>query len=161
MMKSYIVKIGLVAGVIGIIVFGNKSGLISNFYDSTSSVVDDLAGSITRTYNNIFKDSSLSGREYEIVYKWKDASGKYHYGSEPPQGEKDVVKIKIFSDQNVVHLKKPRTASAEDTKSTDPDSGEKNQLPDIMDSYNNPVKKAIDARKKMEQRNRKIEEALQ
>lgn len=148
-MKSYIVKIGLVAGVIGIIAFSYKS-----------DVGNKLAGTIASIIDNISTNSSLTGKEYEIVYKWKDASGKYHYGNEPPQGKKDVIKIKILREQNVVHFKKPKLSPTTEKQSPDSDSGEKRRLPGILESYNNPVKKAIDVRKKMEQRNRELEKAL-
>ncbi len=92
-MKSYIVNIVLVAGAIGIIAFSYKSDLITGLYDSTSAVGDKLAGTIASIIDNISTNSSLTGKEYEIVYKWKDASGKYHYGNEPPQEIRDVIKI--------------------------------------------------------------------
>lgn len=160
-MKSIIIKIGLVAGVVGIVVFSYKSDVITGLYDSTSAIGDKLAGGIMSIIENVSTDSSLTGKEYEIVYKWKDESGKYHYGSEPPQGKKDVIKIKILPEQNVVHLKKPESAPVANQQSADADSAEKSRLSGILESYNNPVKKAIDARNKMEQRNREIEEALQ
>ena len=135
-MKLFSIKIALVVGVIGTMAIGYKTNLIPALSDST-----------------------LPGEEYEIVYKWRDSAGKYHYSNEIPEGNKNAVKIEIPRQLNIVKSKK----SGADQVTGKPSfaSGEKSRLSGILESYNKPIEKAIDVRNKMEQRNRKLEKALQ
>jgi len=149
-MKIQRLVILLVVGAAGAWAMGYKVDFLPALPDSVMNSLDGLVPGVKTSSG----DSPPAKEETNTVYKWKDASGKLHYSNAPPKKDENVTELRISNQQNVVPSRgippAPNTAVAEPETSGNPLSG-------LLESYRQPVEKATDARGKMEQHNRQLE----
>lgn len=151
-MKIHRILIVLGVGVVGAAALGYQAGFLPASPGPVKARIDSIAAGVKHAA------IGTSSEETNTVYKWKDASGRLHYSNTPPKKGEQVTEMQISSQQNVVQSRTaeplaPTTQSESETKES--------TLSGLLENYNKPVEKAVDARNKMEQHNRQLEKAAQ